>query len=987
MGAIDQKSETQTAAHSAVQNPIPYDCDQDLGISSFKNKVLGILRDHERSCSKAELDFVLDSCQRLNQQIYKEIKTRTPNDPRAEQLQDLKTIVSDISEYLILRTEFAGSLQRYDAGEESALNGSPRIFVQMGLSDVSQKLEDGLKRLESIKIGEKPFFEKVKSLSAVVLASLSLLSMRGTPENPDVKILENKTPTEINKKNDPDNAKLKLSTKDQGQNQKAAKPGLGDANSNAGQLAENSRPGETLRPGINAPANHRDRFDDIKIDFPLMSSIKDPLWVHTVYGRNNQGEFVKINRRTEVTGSSVEAHCLQELYSVTSGANILLSSPFGFGIDNIAIAQKDGSAVPFTWQPDKNEITIGQLDTATSKNIRVELSYELFEGKENLEMPEPSSVSLARSEYQQALISALKADPGRVEEVLDLLFSKYTYLTSSGVGAIIEKIPGRNYEEIYGNIGVGDCDSVSIVGAGLLNEAGITAGLICGHNEEDGALGNGHAKIFYLDENGEYQTYESTKKMKTGYFSLSLKQGDRDALETIVAKMRPYDDIEQRMADYKEFRETLEKILLDSYYDFYKKNPERVAADQRTFLTNLEELRESLPQGQKDIFSFGLLATGLMGVIGSGYLLARGASSAYRRSAVAELSNKIENPAHASESSKGFSSKLRNIESSMQSWLAHLKETFKSAPEICKLVDQLSGESLEKQQALLKYLLIIKVTSATSEYRKINSASDTVYSLALRNKIENIDTDVAGINQVFRMALKETGDKKSLVKFTEDLPKRVTKIIEEAVEINLHKSKAPKGTSSSQFGVKETQSKIRSQSRTDEFIGHREYRHGDPIQAIDWRVTARSGDGKVWVKEYAMPKFESQDKRPPVSVVVDVSTIRDGELADLAAFLMERDSSRRVESVTVCAFGEVLQRIEGRLVSSKLQGPKNIESVEHLVRSLLQKRAEINPPVNNDFSRYFGINLDLTHSSDVLFPIQLLSSERETMVFGNGLIR
>ena len=182
----------------------------------------------------------------------------------------------------------------------------------------------------------------------------------------------------------------------------------------------------------------------------------------------------------------------------------------------------------------------------------------------------------------------------------------------------------------------------------------------------------------------------------------------------------------------------------------------------------------------------------------------------------------------------------------------------------------------------------------------------------------------------------------------------------------------------------ERSSNRRSMDRSDEFYGYREYSPGESAQNIDWVASSRTGHDKLLVREYRAPRTIREDKREPVQLVLDISACELSDLEKFAGTLMfaDKNTRDRIESIAICAHGEILQTIEPKLVNNVV-GMRNLRNIESLVNMALEKTLEINPAlIDRDNIKY---NREFYHLRAVArdcFPVALLNSERKVKVIG-----
>jgi uncharacterized protein (DUF58 family) len=163
-----------------------------------------------------------------------------------------------------------------------------------------------------------------------------------------------------------------------------------------------------------------------------------------------------------------------------------------------------------------------------------------------------------------------------------------------------------------------------------------------------------------------------------------------------------------------------------------------------------------------------------------------------------------------------------------------------------------------------------------------------------------------------------------------------------------------------------------------EFVQSRPYLPGDPIRAIDWRVTARSG--KLYVKEFESPK------RMPCYLLVDTSasmTIASGKRSKYAVAVhiaggIALAALERVSPVGVVGVGGRDFRMEPSLSNGQiLQWLHKLRRFRFDERTNLGRRIlELAPSLT---SRCLVIILSDMHD-DTAFPALKLLSQRHDVV-------
>ncbi|MGL4424288.1 MAG: DUF58 domain-containing protein [Gemmataceae bacterium] len=164
-----------------------------------------------------------------------------------------------------------------------------------------------------------------------------------------------------------------------------------------------------------------------------------------------------------------------------------------------------------------------------------------------------------------------------------------------------------------------------------------------------------------------------------------------------------------------------------------------------------------------------------------------------------------------------------------------------------------------------------------------------------------------------------------------------------------------------------------------EYVQSRPYQPGDPIRAIDWRITARTG--RVFIKEYEAPK------QMPCYLLIDTSAsmmIQSGPRSKYATALhiaggLAFACLDRVSPVGVVGLGESEFRMEPSLSAGQvLQWLHKLRHFRYDESTLFSRRiAQLAPTLN---SRSLIIALTDLHDSDGLPALKLLAQRHDCVV-------
>jgi hypothetical protein len=353
------------------------------------------------------------------------------------------------------------------------------------------------------------------------------------------------------------------------------------------------------------------------------------------------------------------------------------------------------------------------------------------------------------------------------------------------------------------------------------------------------------------------------------------------------------------------------------------------------------------------------------------------------------LPKNIENPLHEKSRESLRRDKLsEHIEMEVDYWTTRLLTHFGKQSLVEQFKDNSKSLSIDQKQVILKYIAVGSVVQLTIHGPNLSITDPTgswsQFACAQKIKKQLLDhpKDTIKIDEAFKIAIKSTFDEENISRSRAKIPEYLNSIIMEAQSRSL---KTGGGTSLEHGEAPiERSSNRRSMDRSHEFYGYREYSPGESAQNIDWVASARTGQDKLLVREYRAPRTIKEDKREPVQLVLDISSCELSDLENFAETLMlaDKHTRNRIESISICAHGEILQTIEPRFVGNVV-GMRNLKNIEGLIRTVLERSLECNPAlIDSENIKYSEEFYFLRAAGRNSFPVGLLNSERNVEVIG-----
>lgn len=1030
MADTELRPQSAASGPKAAPDTIPWDLSNKIGLPTLKNSFERLIPNGELSTvSEQDRTYLKTLCSQIGHLTRKEISLRPTTDPLLPTLRGILKLTEMIWEPLSGASYFEKKLFELRRGipetdprfqseidlHQSVLRTNPKFilrdgtslllpdttFTELALESSKRELKVALNALKALSLPPKPIKERlvggVMDSLKVGITALALLSLKGASNN-QLELLS-MPPAAAGTDDELLHAQATIRAQQQAEKKSARRasssgipPGLvsqpgqqadrGPKVSSGTSAGKNTSPSgdtQTLSPNLYPawpPQGHR-----ITIEFPVLSAISETLWSGSIYARDQNGEFTQIERRTTLKDSDIEAEVTIEAFHFENGERHQALTPFGFGVLDIKEVTSDGVPLPFSFDAQGQTITLLAGDGSKDATIK----YRVTDASELLELPAPVYNEIRNSDFNHRIISALRTDPSRAAEALDLISGQYTYVTGSSLSYALLPLHNLDPVEVYSNLGIADCDVLSMILATRLNQAGIPAGVITGQIERKGALAGGHAKVIYQDHEGSYRTYESTSRMKEVITNLSLTNEEERLIKQIANEIALSEDYQARAPRYRELRALLAKITASPENQKKIDKADEVSSSSRGLTDNLEGIYSNLSYDQRELLQALFIVGATVVVAGA---VVAGTRRSYRGIVTRTINlatETIENPIKSLGTVAIRGNLSKEVESLIESQRDFIKSSLHELQRIApRISERLKGaETLEYSQLVpvIKYLALIEALGPHHRAAPILSLPQVLYAFRV-HKILKENSALVGIDQAFKAGLNTSLSQKRLEHERAKIADRVNDIIEAAKRLAIEResrSKAAQKGSLRPLG----RARILSSNRSDDFHGFREVQLGEGVDArvVDWKASARSD--KILVRQTETPRAERPDNRKPIHVVVDLSGTHDHSFRDLAGILMLKGGDRRILSLTFCAHGEVLKSFNEKALRNELQGINNIERLKKLICWSLEKQLESGLNESWKVARARLANGSLLEASHLLFPSGLIHRTEETAVFGN----
>lgn len=894
--------------------------------------------------------------------------------PDQDELLKMAKNCQEIWEVTDTLLDFARRLE--DASTESETSkGLLALAIKENVISLKQKMEIirqlSLGNSESIlqTVLNKSGFKKFSTSIAIILATLGVFGGKDSSANKTTHDKSTATATEKpNEKSDkpkPSKARKKISKKvDKPTGHMHGMEGIGVGSGESDGDKKGGLHGEALHaPREAGEKSSADMKNLNKIgEGGLFASVEhkssassdqEPLWAIEMVTRHHDGEFRVVPHHVKNFDSAEKiSKVTMNAIDVEKGAEIVLYTPLNSTIGTIETIP----SVPVTINRDNQSIRFD----GSAENLVV--TYTVVKSVDNFAIPtdamRPDGDSVYAFESEDLIAKLQNSDPSQYAKLFKQHFSNFTYIVSSDIQELLDKMPGSDMDKV-GGIRVGDCDMLSQYAAGLLTDAGKPAGVINGVLETDNKLdaNKPHAQLVYFDKKNQPVSFESTSSTKLQFVNLKLLPEDREKLENIISE---YQDRPTEL--YGLFRYNLDNILKKDYYGDFKDNStaiKKIGNLMDTLENQFNNFGTDTKNALEVLFIILSSISTTIGVAVGAISLSKRATRYSKRKqieAVTELINDKIGAFGEGENDDINDKKTSNLD------VPHDKSEFELNKDYAKVFPWEKFEGLAPDQQKL-----ILLTLSTNELF-LDTKGTMNFLAAWWNRIkaeesfQNLRKDGLSVENL----IKELDHRFSTPKIKEglekELPEKVSAIIKNGIKL----AKETFGGLEDRPGVKKVTSQVffdkiglqlsggrgngekpsrRSRvGASGDFAGFTEYQPGMDAKMIDWHASARTDNFLVKEKE-----VEASKQKPEKSVylIINVFDTADNEFSQelprLVAFLsyvQRHPKEVGVAGIDFVSNGKVVDRFPAAVVVKLNQRQAGFDAIQVTIQKIERLRLD-----------------------------------------------